>query len=60
MTYIFASQVPVGPMAISFEAHLAQFKIWSDHINTNCAEEGKIRLKWQVLKISKLDAFKYL
>jgi hypothetical protein len=37
-------------MAISLEAQKAQFKIWSDHINTSCAEEGKVRLKWQVFK----------
>jgi hypothetical protein len=28
----------------------APFKIWSDHIITNCAEEGKMDLKWQVFK----------
>jgi hypothetical protein len=50
MYYTFATHVPVGPMTNILEAHVTQFKMWSDHINANCAEEGKIRLKWQVFK----------
>jgi hypothetical protein len=50
MSYIFAFQIPVGPMANSLEGHMTYFKIWSDHISTNCAEERKIRPKWQVFK----------
>jgi hypothetical protein len=45
MSHIFAFQITVGPMANSLEGHMTHFKIWSDHINTNCAEEGEIRFK---------------